>query len=133
MKPFYSKIVNNLAKGCFTVFLLQNTFIRKLHIDKYINGNVLLLLFHLLLNCVVIYIICWIIYIIYTVITKPFFKMLEKKLLWDYTNSITDFELTIKTWNLVKLSLLALSIFVKKYLRQDALIRNRLYIYLNYS
>lgn len=81
MKPFYSKIVNNLAKGCFTVFLLQNTFIRKLHIDKYINGNVLLLLFHLLLNCVVIYIICWIIYIIYTVITKPFFKMLEKKLL----------------------------------------------------
>lgn len=81
MKPFHSKIVNNLAKGCFTVFLLQNTFIRKLHIDKYINGNVLLLLFHLLLNCVVIYIICWIIYIIYTAITKPFLKMLEKKLL----------------------------------------------------
>ena len=40
MKPFYSKIVNNLAKGCFTVFLLQNTFIRKLHIDKYINGKI---------------------------------------------------------------------------------------------
>lgn len=80
MSPFYSKIINNLAKGSFTVFLLQNTFIRKLHIEKYINGNVLLLLIHLLLNCAIIYFICWIIYVIYTSITKPIFKMLEKKL-----------------------------------------------------
>lgn len=78
IKTFYSKIINNLAKACFTVFLLQNTFIRKLHIVQYIDGNGIILLMHLIFNSALIYIICWCVYYIYNKISKLFLKLISK-------------------------------------------------------
>lgn len=76
----YSRIINGIAKGSFTVFLAHSMFIPYIGVEKYCNSNTGILLVHIVISCIVIYGICWIMYIIYEAITAPIFKWLEKKI-----------------------------------------------------
>lgn len=76
----YNKIINSIAKGSFTVFLGHALFVPYIGIEKYSNANTGVLLLHMILSCMIIYIVCWIMYIIYEAITAPIFKWLEKKI-----------------------------------------------------
>ncbi|SDB24469.1 hypothetical protein SAMN02910317_01173 [Ruminococcaceae bacterium FB2012] len=73
-------LINNLAKGAFTVFLAHTYIITKVNIDKFVNKNVFILLAHLVISVVAIYLICWVLYFIYEKITSPIYKLIEKKI-----------------------------------------------------
>lgn len=80
LKIKQSKIINNIAKGSFTVYLAHTWFIPYIGVERFSNGNVLVQLLHVLLSCLLIYGVCWIMYCIYELITAPLFRWLEKKL-----------------------------------------------------
>lgn len=73
-----SKIVNSLSKATFTTFLIHTFFFKWLHIAEFVNRNVFVMLVHIVVSCVVIYIICYFIWLIYDLITKPIYKFLFK-------------------------------------------------------
>nr|WP_163195529.1 hypothetical protein [Clostridium thermarum] len=73
-----SNIINYLAKGGFSVFLLHSLFIRKLNIEKYVGGNPLVLLMHLTLTSMIIYLVCWAAYFIYDKLMTPIHNLLTK-------------------------------------------------------
>lgn len=73
------KIINGLAEGVFTVFLLHNVFIPYLQIEKFVNGNAIVMLLHIIVCDILIYVICWCVHRLYHIITDPVFKMLSNK------------------------------------------------------
>ena len=73
-----SRLVNTLAKGAFTCFLLHDFFLPHIGIEKVVNGNVFVLLIHLLLSCSAIFLICWVVWWIYETITRPIYKLVAK-------------------------------------------------------
>lgn len=75
-----SKLINKLAEGAFTTFLLHSSFLRYFNIPKMVAGNPLVMVGHMLFTAVCIYLLCWCAYFIYNLITKPIFKWIEKKL-----------------------------------------------------
>ncbi len=75
-----SKIINGLAKGSFTVFLAHTVFIPYLKIPSYCSRNVMVQMIHILVSCVVIYMLSWIMYFVYEKLTNPIFGLIEKKL-----------------------------------------------------
>lgn len=73
-----NKIINGLAKASFTVYLTHGYFLGKINVENYINKNVGVMLLHIIISVTAIYLICWIIYIIYSRVTDPLFKLLER-------------------------------------------------------
>ena len=63
----YSKIINELAKASFTVFLLQNYFLTKLNIKEFVQNNCFIMLGHILFSIVFIYLISYILFKIYNI------------------------------------------------------------------
>lgn len=61
----YNKAINSLGKASFMVYLLHPIFIPYLNIEKFINGNSIVLLCHIVLSVVAVYIICFVVNIIY--------------------------------------------------------------------
>lgn len=74
-----NKVINKLAEGVFSVFLLHNTFIPYLRIEQFVTGNVFLMLLHIIFCCVVLYLICLVAHKIYHLIIDPIFKVLSGK------------------------------------------------------
>jgi hypothetical protein len=74
-----NKIINYLAEGVFTVFLLHSVFIPYLQIEKYVTGNTVPMILHILGCMVGIYVACWCVHKIYHWITDPIFKKLSSK------------------------------------------------------
>lgn len=72
--------INGLAKGVFTVFLLHIQLFRFLDIPSAAAGNAIFMVCHMIITCVVIYLICWCVYFVYDRITRPIFAFVEKKL-----------------------------------------------------
>lgn len=87
---FASKNINQLAKGVFTVFLVHGYFLRFLQIERFVRGNILLLLLHIFISPVILYLIGYIIFVVYDKASSLVFKPISKKysLLIDYR--ITD-------------------------------------------
>lgn len=75
-----SLIINSLAKASFTVFLLHNSFLGKLNVQKFAAANPLLMILHLLISCIGIYLICWLVHLLYDKITNPVFELLKKSI-----------------------------------------------------
>lgn len=73
-------LINNLAKGSFTVFLVHSYFLTRINIKGHVNTNVFLMLVHIFLCIVCIYLICWVIYFIYEKFTSPLYKLIEAKI-----------------------------------------------------
>lgn len=77
INPGVNKTINRLAEGGFTVFLLHNIFLSFLQIQKFVTGNAFVMLLHIFISVVIIYLICWVVYIIYIKITEPIFRDLS--------------------------------------------------------
>jgi surface polysaccharide O-acyltransferase-like enzyme len=65
-----SKPVNQLSRASFMVYLCHNWFIPYIGVSRFVQGNVGVLLLHLVISLVVIYCLCWVIYIVYANIEK---------------------------------------------------------------
>lgn len=74
-----NKIINMLAKGSFTVFLLHSHFLPYIRIEYYVNKSLPKLALHIIISIVVIYLVCWVLFFVYERITAPIFKIIEKK------------------------------------------------------
>ena len=74
-----NKVINTLAKGSFTVFLLHKEFLSRIRIESFVNKPLPILAAHILIAVIGIYLICWIVYFIYESITAPIYKLIEKK------------------------------------------------------
>lgn len=75
---FRNAVVNNLSKACLTVFLFHAYPLAKFNVEKAVAMGPLYLLGHMLLTCVIIYLMSWVIHHIYDLITKPIFKLISK-------------------------------------------------------
>lgn len=75
-----NKIINKLADGAFSVYLLHSIFLSHLGIEKFVVGNVFVMLVHIMGSVVVIYLICWVAHIMYHFIMDPFLKILHTKI-----------------------------------------------------
>ena len=74
-----SKIINDLAKGVFTVYLVHGNFLHFIRIDEFVTKGQLIAFIHLMASIVVIYLIGWIINIVYEYFTHPIWKIIDKK------------------------------------------------------
>ncbi len=75
-----NKIINKLAEGVFTVFLLHQVFIPYLRIETFVTGNPVLMVLHVIGCSVGIFLICWVAHMIYHLIVDPVFKLLSEKI-----------------------------------------------------
>ena len=77
---FRSHIVNAIAKGCFTVFILHAFLIKHYSVvQQYLNSNIIEFIVHWMGSVVVIFVICDLIGIIYTIIEKIVFDFIQNK------------------------------------------------------
>lgn len=70
-KPFIAFVA-----ATFTVYLAHTVLYSFCMIERFANANVLLMLAHIVLCQIIIYSVCFIVFLIYDTITKPLFKML---------------------------------------------------------
>lgn len=75
-----NRLINSAAKGCFTVFLGHTFFLPYIGVQKFCSMPWVVVMLHIFASCVVIYGICWILYLIYEKISSCVFHRLEK---WD--------------------------------------------------
>lgn len=75
-----NRLINNLASGVFTVFLLHGLFIRRIGVERFVNQNVLIMLSHILAAMFGIYLICFLVHLIYKPISAHVFQWLTKKI-----------------------------------------------------
>lgn len=72
-----NKIINSLAESVFTVFLVHHVFFPFLNIEKYVTGNSIHILLHMLGSAVTIFLICWCVHKLYHMIVDPVFRLLS--------------------------------------------------------
>ncbi len=77
IKP--NRIINSLAKGSFTVYLLHGVLLQFLRIEKFVNKNPLIYLLHVLLGAALIYLVCWTVYVCYDFVTSRLYRLLQSK------------------------------------------------------
>lgn len=74
-----NKVINYLAEGVFTVFLLHQVFIPHLQIEKFVTGNTFIMILHILGCAIILYLGCWVVHKIYQWISGPLFHNLSSK------------------------------------------------------
>lgn len=72
------KIINELAKASFTVFLIHTTFFRFLNIKDAVNYNFIEMTVNIIISSICIYLIGYLIYKIYHFATKYVIKFISK-------------------------------------------------------
>lgn len=75
---FRSKVINYLANGAFSCFLLHMVFLPKYHIEKAVSGTPLQLLGHILFCAVSVYLMCFVVHVVYSLLTKPLISLVSK-------------------------------------------------------
>lgn len=79
LKVGVNKIINNFSDAVFTVFLLHQVFVPYLNIEKFVNSNTFIMIFHIFSSMIGIYLICWCVHKVYQWITNPIFNKLSLK------------------------------------------------------
>lgn len=74
-----NKRINKLSVASFTVFLFHGNLINHIKIEWAVKQKVVVLFLHILISVVVIYLICFGIYVVYDFVTKHFLEKLIKK------------------------------------------------------
>lgn len=74
-----NKIINELAKGSFTVYLLHINFLKYINIKQYVTGSPFKMILHIFVCTVMIYFTCWCIYEVYAHISKPIYDAICNK------------------------------------------------------
>ncbi len=75
-----NKLINTLAGASFTVYILHLRFIGLFAIDKYVQGNPVRMIGHIIVCVIVLYLVCTILYFVYSLVSKPVSKFISKKL-----------------------------------------------------
>lgn len=73
-----SRIINELAKGSFTCFLIHGYFISYLKVYEYVNAEVWKLLIHMLISAAGLYLVAYIVYKIYSLCISPIVRLFGK-------------------------------------------------------
>lgn len=73
--PLRSRMINALAKGSFTCFLLHPYLLAKFRVDLAVQKNPLYLFGHILVACVSIYLVAWVVYQIYNFVSNLIVKI----------------------------------------------------------
>ena len=73
------KIINIPAEAVFSVFLLHHVFIPYLKIEQFVSGNIFVMIAHIIVSTIIVFTICMCVHFIYSLITKPIFKLLSNK------------------------------------------------------
>lgn len=76
----YRGVVNKLAAGAFSVFLLHNPILSLIGINKYVNMNCAIMLIHIIICALAIYLICWCIWWVYDKIMSVVYNVLKKRI-----------------------------------------------------
>lgn len=73
-------VINKLADGVFSVFLLHQFFIPYLQIEKYVSGSLPLMIAHMFMSVIIIYGVCSVAHLAYHAIMNPVFNVLSKNI-----------------------------------------------------
>lgn len=76
--PLRSRMINALAKGSFTCFLLHPYLLAKFRVDLAVQKNPLYLFGHILVACVSIYLVAWIVYQAYNFVSGLIIEMFRR-------------------------------------------------------
>ncbi len=79
MKLGSSKVINKLATASFPAYLIHINLLEYCGIETYVRENPALLTAHILGSTIVIYLISFVIFLIYDLITKPLFSLITKR------------------------------------------------------
>ena len=79
-KQFTSTVINLISRNAFSVYLSHIYLLRFLSIPVYVNAVAPIMILHMLISCIIIYLIGWIIGQVYSIITDPVFSILQKKI-----------------------------------------------------
>lgn len=74
-----NKLINSLAKGSFTVYLLHINIVTHIGVESFVNNNLFLLLLHMTVSSVLIYFVCWVVYLVYAKLETAVFGFLKKR------------------------------------------------------
>lgn len=69
-----NKVINQLAKAAFTVYLLHTPFLHFIGIELAVKSNPVIMLLHVTIASIGIYFICFICYYIYETVTRPIYR-----------------------------------------------------------
>lgn len=75
-----NRIINTLAKGAFTVYLLNNKFLTRIGIENFVKHNIAVMFIHLICSVVIIYMSCWCVYFIYNLIMSRVWSWIKRKI-----------------------------------------------------
>ena len=72
-----SRVINFLAKGSFTCFLLHMFFLPHYRIPQAVQSSALFLIGHILFTTITIYLLCFVAYLIYDFLSKPIIRLID--------------------------------------------------------
>lgn len=72
-----AKGINVLAKGVFSIFLLHSCCFRFIPVEKLALGNFALLWVQLLTISIVIFLICYVVHCLYSIVMKPIHRVID--------------------------------------------------------
>ena len=75
-----SGMVNALAKGAFTCFLLHDALLPLVGIERAVAAHPAVMVGHILVTVPAIFLACWVVWKIYDTVTAPVFRWLGRKL-----------------------------------------------------
>ena len=73
-----NKVINKLAVASFPAYLIHMNLLGYCGVDRFAQGNPALLTLHILGCAVILYLISFVIFIVYDLITKPLFSLIKK-------------------------------------------------------
>lgn len=74
-----SYIINNLAKGCFTVYIMHGVFFKYLNISFFVQQHHSVMLLHICCSSILIFIVCYFMYYLYKMMVIPMQKKVFDK------------------------------------------------------
>lgn len=74
------KWINSLARAGFTVFLTHGYFIEHVMIEKFVSGNVFIMVVHMLLVALILYMIGYVCFVAYDKATYPIWGFIKNKI-----------------------------------------------------
>lgn len=79
-KPFSSSVINMTARNAFSVYLSHVFLFRFMMVQTYVNASAPVMILHVIITCLILYLIGWIIGQVYSIITDPVFSFLQKRI-----------------------------------------------------
>ena len=73
-----NKVINKMAEGTFSVYLLHGSFIAQLNVDYFATQPIWKMLGHMAISVCGIYCVCWIGHVVYSAVSRPVFRLLSR-------------------------------------------------------